>query len=100
MTYASELIACGHCGCPITGEAKTKKTKSGERQYVYYRCTKYHRGDHPRIRLTEAEIDVQMLALFDRLRVEGGEFRNTFREELRKATNWDERSSATQGKRY
>ena len=89
MTYASELIECGHCGCPVTGEAKTKKTKSGEREYVYYRCTKYHKGDHPRIRLTEAEIDAQMLALFDKLRVEDDVFRNTFREELRKATNWD-----------
>lgn len=45
--------------------------------------------DHPRIRLTEAELDVQMLALFDKLRVEDDEFRHTFREELRKATNWD-----------
>jgi hypothetical protein len=89
MTYASELIECGHCGCPITGETKTKKTKSGEREYVYYRCTKYHRGDHPRIRLTEAEIDVQMLALFDKLRVEDDDFRHLFREELRKTTNWD-----------
>lgn len=89
MTFASELIECGHCGCPITGETKTKKTKSGEREYVYYRCTKYHRGDHPRIRLTEAEIDAQMLSLFDKLRVEDEEFRNTFTEELRKATNWD-----------
>src|SRR4051794_33203528 len=25
MTYASELIRCGFCGSPITGEAKTKK---------------------------------------------------------------------------
>jgi site-specific DNA recombinase len=32
MTYASELIECGHCGCPITGESKTKKTKSGDRE--------------------------------------------------------------------
>lgn len=97
MTYASELIECGHCGCPVTGETKTKKTKSGEREYVYYRCTKYHRGDHPRIRLTEAEIDLQMLALFDKLRVEDEEFRNTFREELRKATNWDLAGSSKEG---
>ena len=98
MTYAGELIVCGHCGHPITGELKAKKTKSGDREYVYYRCTKYHKGDHPRIRLTEAELDVQMLALFDKLRVEDDEFRNTFREELRKATNWDPRSSASKAK--
>ncbi|RLS58304.1 MAG: recombinase family protein [Planctomycetota bacterium] len=90
MTYASELIECGHCGCPITGESKTKKTKSGNREYVYYRCTKYHKGDHPRIRLTEGDLDAQMLALFDKLRVEDAEFRDTFREQLRKVTNWDQ----------
>lgn len=59
MTFGSEPIECGHCGCPITGEAKTKKTKSGDREYVYYRCARYHWGDHPRIRLTEGEIDAQ-----------------------------------------
>lgn len=90
MTYASELIECGHCGCPITGELKTKKTKSGDREYTYYRCTKYHKGDHPRTRLTEGELDAQMLALFDKLRVEDAEFRDMFREQLRKVTNWDQ----------
>ena len=99
MTYASELIECGHCGCPITGESKTKKTKSGDREYVYYRCMQYHKGLHPRTRLTEGELDAQMLALFDKLRVEDAEFRDTFREQLRKATNWDERSSAANAKR-
>jgi len=98
MTYASELIERGHCGSPITGESKTKKTKSGDREYVYYRCTKYHKGDHPRTRLTEGELDAQMLALFDKLRVEDAEFRDTFREQLRKATNWDERSTAAKAK--
>jgi site-specific DNA recombinase len=71
-----------------------------ERQYTYYRCTQYHRGDHPRTRLTEGELDGQMLAIFDMLRVEDDEFRHTFREELRKATNWDERSSAVKAKQF
>ena len=89
MTYASDLIECAHCGSPITGERKTKMTKSGERDYVYYRCTQYHKGDHPRIRLTENELDAQMLAIFDTLRVEDDEFRDLFREQLRQATNWE-----------
>lgn len=89
MRYAGELIHCAHCSSPITGEAKTKKTKKGDKQYVYYRCTRYNDGDHPRIRMTEAEIDEQLLALFDQMRVEDEDFRNTFREELRKATNGD-----------
>ncbi|MFK8112250.1 MAG: zinc ribbon domain-containing protein [Rubripirellula sp.] len=90
MTYASDLIECDHCGSPITGERKTKMTKSGERHYVYYRCTKYHKGEHPRIRLTERDLDAQMLAVFDALRVEDVEFRDTFREQLRQATSWDQ----------
>jgi site-specific DNA recombinase len=98
MTYASDLIECGHCGSPITGERKTKMTKSGEREYLYYRCTQYHKGVHPRIRLTERELDSQMLAIFDTLRVDDADFRDTFREELRKCTNWDERTSATRAK--
>lgn len=89
MTYASDLIECAHCGSPITGERKFKMTKSGEREYVYYRCTQYHKGDHPRIRLTENELDSQMLAIFDTLRVEDAEFRDLFREQLRQATNWE-----------
>lgn len=93
MTYASDLIECGHCGSPVTGERKTKLTKSGEREYVYYRCTQYHKGDHPRIRLTEKELDGQMLVLFDKLRVEDAEFRDLFREQLRQATNWDQDSA-------
>ena len=98
MTYASDLIECGHCGSPITGERKTKMTKSGERDYIYYRCTQYHKGDHPRIRLTENELDSQMLAIFDTLRVEDAEFRDLFREQLRQATNWDQRTSAERAK--
>ncbi len=93
MTYASDLIECAHCGSPITGERKTKMTKSGERDYVYYRCTQYHKGDHPRIRLTENEMDSQMLAIFDSLRVEDAEFRDLFREQLRQAANWDQDSA-------
>lgn len=89
LTYGSELIRCGHCGSPVTGECKTKRTKNGEKEYVYYRCAQYHRGNHPRIRMTEAEFDEQMLALFDSLRVESDEFRDEFLEGLRKTTNDD-----------
>lgn len=39
-----------------------------------------------------------MLALFDKLRVEDDDFRQTFREQLRTATNWDQRSSANRAK--
>lgn len=99
LTYGSELIQCAHCGGPITGEVKTKQTKKGEREYVYYRCARYHVEGHPRIRMTEGEFDEQILALFDKLRVESDEFREEFREGLRQMTNWDQNAAMEQAKR-
>jgi hypothetical protein len=96
MTYAGELIECGHCGGPITGECKRKPTKSGEREYIYYRCSNYNRPGHPRIRLKEAQVESQVFALFDSLRVEDDEFRQTFGTELRKASNGDQDAAVAQ----
>ena len=86
LTYGSNLIECGHCGHPITGERKTKKTKNGERDYVYYHCTKYSKEGHPRIRLTEANLDEQVLALFAKLRIEDAEIRDWVLRVLRART--------------
>ncbi|HEY2759600.1 MAG TPA: recombinase zinc beta ribbon domain-containing protein, partial [Pirellulales bacterium] len=86
LTYASELIQCGHCGHPLTGERKTKQTKAGERVYYYYRCTYYNVAEHPRTRVTEAELDRQVLAVFDRIRIEDDGVREWFREVLRSQT--------------
>ena len=79
LTYAGQLIQCGHCGHPITGELVRKKTKSGERHHVYYRCTYYTKKDHPRIRVREADIETQVMAVFDKMRVEDEKVRNWFR---------------------
>jgi len=86
LTYASDLIECGHCRHPITGERKTKKTKNGERDYVYYRCMKYSRKGYPRVRLTEADLDEQVLALFAKLRIEDEEVRDWVLRVLRART--------------
>ena len=86
MTYAGERIVCGHCGHPITGEKKTKRTKDGERQYIYYRCTYYNIQGHPRTRVTEADIDRQVLAVFDKMRIENPEVRDWVREVLKSQT--------------
>ena len=85
-TYGSELIRCGHCGHPITGEVKTKPTKSGVRSYVYYRCARYTKPGHPRTRIPEADFDRQILALFDKMRIENEEIREWFRAVLRSQT--------------
>ncbi len=62
LTYAGGLVTCAHCGNLITGEAVTKKSTG--KQYMYYRCTMYNVKDHPRIRVTERELDEQILAFF------------------------------------
>ena len=86
LTYAGEFIRCGHCGHPITGEHKIKRTKTGARSYVYYRCARYNQPGHPRIRVREEELDRQMLALFDRMRVEDDAVRDWFRTVLASQT--------------
>lgn len=65
LVYASRLIRCGHCGHFVTGEEKFKQTKKGVKSYIYYRCSRYRAADHPRVRLTEKELDVQMQVMLD-----------------------------------
>jgi DNA invertase Pin-like site-specific DNA recombinase len=86
LTYSGELIRCGHCGLPITGECKNKQTKSGPQSYVYYRCARYTRPGHPRTRVREEELDAQMLAVFDRMRIEDESVRDWFRAVLASQT--------------
>ena len=96
MTYAGEIMQCGHCGHPITGERKTKKLKSGDRFYVYYRCTYYNVPGHPRIRVTEPELDRQVLAVFDRIRIEDEGVREWFRAVLKSQTRDAQAESLSQ----
>ena len=79
LTYAGGLMKCGHCDHQITGELKTKKTKGGERFYSYYYCTHYRTAGHPRVRVTEADLDRQMLDLFDKMRIDDEAVREWFR---------------------
>ena len=83
LTYSGDLIQCGHCGHPLTGERKVKRSSRGERVYLYYRCTYYNIAGHPRTRVTEADLDRQVLAIFDKMRIEDQSVRDWFREVLR-----------------
>lgn len=85
-TYAGDLIQCANCGHPITGEKVRKKTKTGERFYTYYRCTYYNVAGHPRVRVPEAKLDAQVLAVFDKMRVEDEGVRDWFRMVLASQT--------------
>ncbi len=93
LLYASELIRCGHCQHPITGERKIKKLKSGDREYVYYRCTKYTAAGHTRTRLPESSLEEPVLALFARLRVDDENVRDWFVSVLRARTHDEQREA-------
>ncbi|WP_417384149.1 recombinase family protein [Gimesia sp.] len=67
MTYAGNLITCSYCGRPISGEVKSKKTRKGESRYVYYRCARYTRSGHPRVRVREEEFDFQVMLILSRI---------------------------------
>lgn len=58
--FGGGLINCGFCGRKIVAEPKIKQTKAGERRYVYYRCARYASTGHPRIRVREEELDLQI----------------------------------------
>jgi site-specific DNA recombinase len=90
MTYAGEMVTCGHCGHPITGERKTKKTKKGPKDYTYYRCTSYNRDGHPRIRVTEEDLDAQVLAMFGKMRIEDENIRDWIVKQLRLSTRGEQ----------
>lgn len=86
LVFAGDLIDCGFCGHKITGEIKTKQTKSGPREYIYYRCTKYNKPGHPRTRIKEADFDAQVLAFFDKIRIDDDSVRDWFRAVLASKT--------------
>jgi site-specific DNA recombinase len=96
LTYSGEFMTCAHCGRPITGECKTKKTKGGSRSYVYYRCARYTKQGHPRIRVPEADLDKQVLAIFDKMRVEDEGVRDWFRMVLASQTRDSQAESLAQ----
>ncbi len=93
LTYASNLIECGHCGRPVTGESITRQRKTGTKQYRYYRCAGYTAAGHPRVRLTESDLDEQVLALFDKLRIEDEKVRHWFARVLRERTQGEQQES-------
>ena len=87
LTYAGQFMTCGHCGHPITGELVKKKRKDGGvNHHVYYRCARYTKKDHPRIRVKEADIEAQVLAFFDKMKVENDSVRDWFRMVLASQT--------------
>jgi site-specific DNA recombinase len=63
---------------------------------LHYRCTRYSNPGHPRTRVTEAELDRQMLAIFDRMRIEDESVREWFRTVLASQTRDAQQDSRAQ----
>ncbi|MGD9689531.1 MAG: recombinase family protein [Phycisphaerales bacterium] len=96
MTFAGEFMTCGHCGRTVTGEQIVKRSKSGERRYVYYRCSGYNAPGHPRDRVPEPALDRQILDLFGRMKIEDPEVRDWFRLVLASQTRDAQQDARTQ----
>jgi hypothetical protein len=52
-------------------------------EYIYYRCCHYNKEGHPRVRVRESELDAQVLALFDRMRIDAEDIRDWVVQVLR-----------------
>jgi hypothetical protein len=96
MVFAGELIHCGFCQHPVTGECKVKQTKRGPKDYTYYRCAKYNAAGHPRVRLGEADVESQLLGIFDGLRIPDDSTREWFAQVLKARTMETRRASQDQ----
>ena len=96
MTFAGGFMTCGHCGKVVTGERIKKKSKSGDRHYIYYRCSGYNAEGHPRVRLTEKELDRQVMAVFDSIRIKDEAVREWFRTVLASQTRDNQAESKAQ----
>jgi site-specific DNA recombinase len=84
LTYAGGLITCAHCGRVVTGEKKHKTSPDGtRREYNYYRCSGISASGHPRVRLTEAQIDKQLMEVFASIRLQDDESRQWFVDVIR-----------------
>jgi hypothetical protein len=88
LTYAGGQIQCKHCNAIVTRESVVKKTTGKE--YVYYRCSQYNAPGHPRVRLNEEKIDLQMLAIFDKMHIESDDVREWFASQLRVRTKFEQ----------
>jgi site-specific DNA recombinase len=96
LIYAGGLITCAVCDHPITGEQKLKQTKKGQKSYVYYRCARYNAAGHPRVRIGESDLELQVLELFDKIRIQDDKIRDWFGRVLRARAQDQQRDNQAQ----
>jgi site-specific DNA recombinase len=87
MAFAG-IMTCGECGRRITGEHIRNR-------YIYYRCGGYSSPGHAdRTRMTEAEVEDQVLGFLKSLSFGDPELRDWFREALRAAAGKTQQDAA------
>lgn len=95
LLFGNGLITCAHCGHIVTGEAVKKQLKSGdERRHTYYRCSRYTEAGHPRTRLKPADIERELLRLFNLLRIGEPDVRDLFGDILRRKTQHEQKHAS------
>lgn len=87
--YGAGMVRCGHCQRPLVVEIKQRQTSTDLHEYRFYRCAGYNKGEHPRVRVNEADFDKQVLALVGRMRIDDEKLRawivSVLRAKLKKA---------------
>lgn len=94
--YGAGMVRCGHCGKPLVVEIKQKSTAAGPRTYHYYRCAAYNKGEHPRVRVNEAEFDKQILSLVGRMRIDDEGIRSWIVSVLRAKSKKAEQTASSE----
>ncbi len=94
--YGAGMVICGHCGKPLVVEIKHKATAAGPRTYSYYRCAAYNKADHPRIRLTEAQIEDQVLSLIGKMKIQDEGIRDWIVSVLRAKSKKADQSASSE----
>ena len=56
----------------------------------FFRCSQHNAPGHPRVPLNEEQIDLQILAIFDRMRIESDDVREWFAAQLRVRTQYEQ----------
>tara|TARA_Y100001954_G_C15826639_1_gene612529 strand:+ start:7384 stop:8967 length:1584 start_codon:yes stop_codon:yes gene_type:complete len=97
LVFGSGMIQCAHCGSAICGERKTKQTQNGPKDYVYYFCPKAKRDkSHPKTRVTETQIDQQIIEMFRQIRFDDEPIRDWFRQVLQAKSKDQHQQTKTQ----
>ena len=88
LPYAGALMTCCYCGHAITGEIKSKKTRSGIKKYDYYHCSRYTNEGHPTnrsLRVNGTLLEKELTKVAGRFHIGSPAVKKWFREFILRA---------------